>query len=207
MPADHLLAVSLSLDKEAGLGDMAMRGVGRVMTNLVRPQNYTTGEKFKAIAKAGPLNSIRAVVKDRPIYPVDELTRARELPYRRMFGLPSRKFGLGVFTKNEPGSFRFNARRGEGAMSVDDIFHDSSGKAGPFTGKQHLVMGTYAGTAKPGSVGYRDVWDMALNKGESAMFSGANALRWLLSKITRPVTIEGRISTNTPLLNSLPPIK
>ena len=233
--------------KVAGALGMLRRGVGRVVTNLVRPVSYSgkLGELGSALLH--PIESAKAVITDTPRYLKDpkawerfghaatpaereEFARAipvvgRDLPYRRMFGLPAR-FGREAYTKTGPNTFRFNPNSILGGEALDDV---QNLRGDLHTGvpdlirnelaPRHFIMGRYGRegiptpSAAPWSMEdewkrvmtvpdgvssqrdvpkiptkYTDRWDFDMHSGESPVM---HPLRWAMSKLTNPVTIEG----------------
>ena len=177
------------------------RAIGRVITNVAEPYGYDVMSHLKRIQSRGLKVNLKAVLNDEPAYPV---VLGRDLPYRRMFGLPAHRSGVGYYTKNAPGSFRFKADGFRSEPYLEAIARDGTRAArngtpvgGSFV-EQHGVLGGYNGTLAPGDmVRYRDRWDVDLNTGERPLEDVSNLARWLASKITKPVTIEGQVNART----------
>ena len=105
------------LDMATGSGSalkLLRPAVGRIVTNLVKPQSYSVKQKLDAIKDAyltaagpprgapsdGPVKAkyplkgiyglLKKIIKDEPIYELSPNTAPREVPYRQMFDLPPR---------------------------------------------------------------------------------------------------------------------
>jgi len=105
------------LDMAMGSGSalkLLRPAIGRVVTNLVKPQSYSAKQKLDMIKDAylkaagpprgapsdGPVKAkyplkgiyglLKNIVKDKPIYKLQADTAPREVPYRQMFDLPPR---------------------------------------------------------------------------------------------------------------------
>jgi hypothetical protein len=188
-----------ALQKDAGL---IGRGIGRVLTNIVEPYGYSVMDKLRRVKNQGLVNNIKAVVNDTPAY---QVVLGRDLPYRRMFGLPAHKGGLGYYTKNAPGSFRFRGNSRKSDIYLSGVADDGLAAAragtpagGSFHGKDHTVMAGYDGKLGPDDmVQYRDRWDVDLHPGERPLDDHRTMARWAMSKITKPITIEGQVNART----------
>lgn len=187
------------MQKDAGL---ISRGIGRVLTNVVEPYGYSVYDKLRRVKAQGLMNNIKAVVNDKPAY---EVVLGRDLPYRRMFGLPAHKGGLGYYTKNGPNSFRFRANSRKSDIYLSGVADDglAAARAGTpvgdtFHGKDHTVMAGYDGKLSPDDVvQYKDRWDVDLHPGERPLDNHRTAARWVVSKLTKPITIEGQVNART----------
>jgi hypothetical protein len=190
---NHQECLNIAMTKDAGF---LRRALGRVVTNVVDPIGYGAVDKAHQIFQRGLGSNLKAIWNDRPAYDTDAITLARELPYRRMYGLPARSStARSAYTKNPDGSFQFNSNSPLGAMAINEVTSPLSMDP-KYINKSHLVMGTYDRAPIPNSMGdvnYHDRWDFDLNPGESAL---TNPARWLMSKITKPVTIAGRASAD-----------
>ena len=178
--------------REWSMSNLIRKPIGRVVTNLVRPQGYG-GNLYEA--KREPFGSLMSVIRDKPIYgwPGSYLAN-REVPYRAMFDLKPRPGfeNPGLYTGSGK-SFSFNPEHIDGARMIKDISSESHPRG-------HEVMGGYKRSVTPqGNVRYWDRWDMDLHPHESIIRSPdgnsrmPNLARWAASKITKPVTISGEI--------------
>ena len=174
----------------------AQRGIGRILTNVLDPYDYSGAPaKMLRSIKADPLGVIKSIAKDKPYYHpamsgTDDLSTVRELPHRAMFGMKPRA-GKDTYTQKGDNLFSFSDSVSGKAMQ-DELIN-------PIVPGYHTgVLGKYHRTDLPdGSVGYSDVWDVDLERGEKPWGSTSNALRWALSKFTNPVTIEGVVKRPT----------
>lgn len=191
------------MQKDAGL---IGRGIGRVVTNLVEPYGYGVMDKLKRVKSQGLMNNLKAVVDDRPAYKLNPDLSVRNLPYRRMFGLPAHREGLGNYTKNGPGSFRLSGRKYESRNALEDVAMVSRPapeelplpKEGiPFVSRENPAMAGYDGRMMPGDrTEYTDRWDFDLHPHEKVNSVSA-LLRSAMSKVTKPVMIEGAFNRRT----------
>lgn len=206
-PIDHWSAGRMM---KAAAAPLLTRAVGRVVTNIIDPYGYKLGNTWQRLKSQGLVNNVKAVINDKPAYMFNDFMSDRNLPYRRMFGLPAHSVGARkVYTKNGPGSFRFNPSSRQAADSLEGVADTALAarrKVGPVTSERTFmgedkVMGGYSGKLLPdGNVTYKDRWDFDLQKSESPLDGGSNMLRWLMSKITKPVVVEGKIDPRSPLV-------
>ncbi|MFH2028569.1 MAG: hypothetical protein ABIJ08_05495 [Nanoarchaeota archaeon] len=203
-PYEYLMGPLNPLGAKVGslLRGVVQRGVGRVVTNVLPPVGYTNKLNQLANAFSNKKNikkSIRAIIDDKPSYigleseyereyrPLN-IMKARDLPYRKMFGLEPR-YDADQYVKNADGSYSFDneykARLEENykwyKKRYDEVMGDFD--------SQDMGDSTY---------NYYDKWDFAINKGEKGtMFvptTGATGfLRRFIDTITDPVTIKGQI--------------
>ncbi len=170
--------------------DLVRKGVGRVVTNLVPPIRYSAKEHTSRIL-SNPVAAVKSVWNDQPLYNKDldlpgEGFESREFPYRKMFGLQPR-FG-GVPVQNVDGTYQAEAKT-EAAMS--SAIPTSPGAY--ITSVNTPQLGNTSVHPQPdGSYNYRDRWDLDLNPGERAN-SVTGVLRYLMSKLTTPVTFAGNV--------------
>jgi len=179
------------------------KGIGRVATNLITPFGYNNkiDELLDVMKRYGIKKSIQAVIDDKPVYydPKTEdkdwvsLYAARDLPYRKMFGLEPR-YGKGNYVKNSDGSYSLSGSlKKELANNIKYFFPSAKSVSKELTDK---VMGSYTPYHTGDSVyTYRDKWDVGLNKGETseATTGTIGFLRRFIDTITDPVTIKGQI--------------
>jgi hypothetical protein len=198
------------LQKDAGL---VGRSIGRVVTNVVEPWGYGVMDKLKRVQQQGLVNNIKAVIADRPAYNLTDHNSARNLPYRRMFGLPAHREGLRNYTKNTPGSFRLSGGKPDSREAIDNVVEqghtrsrttpgdgrrDIPAEGKPFLGYNNPAMAMYDGRVLPNDVvQYKDRWDFDLHPDQKPWGSVSNLLRHAMSKVTRPVTIEGAVNHRT----------
>ena len=125
------------------------------------------------------------------MYPEDlgmpgEGYEAREFPYRKMFGLQPR-FGT-PHTQNSDGTYGAGHET-ESLMKELVPKTPEARDAQTFT---PLMGNTLLDRTPDGSYNYRDRWDLDLNPGERVN-SVTGVLRYLMSKLTTPVTFAGNI--------------
>ena len=190
--------------------NVGRRGVGRVLTQIdpFYYENKIQELKRLLTTKKG----ISSIIKDEPPRLFDSLGQSisqvgREEPFRRMFGLKPRKGLSGVYTKNKDGSYSFNKDDDIGSIlekevQLDIISRKTSGNS---------VMGSY-GAKDSFSIEdgipsihreYEDIWDFKINEREKIFGSKTNMQfgskinmqRYLVDKITKPITIKGKVSS------------
>ena len=171
------------------------KGVGRVVTNIMPPMGYTDkfDEFITAFNKKNIQKSIRAIIDDKPSYldPKFEKShnqrdylKARDLPYRKMFGLEPR-YDTDQYAKNADGSYSFTDRLKANLKKSQDWYEKMRW--------YNEVMGRFDSEYIGDSTfSYRDKWDFGLNKGET-VFRNGGFLRSIMNTITDPITIKGQI--------------
>ena len=192
-------------------GPQAMqKGLGRVMTNVVDPYGYDISAHANAIAKDGPMNLLKAIVKDEPMAHLKEEnglfnSGIRHQLNREAWGLKPRGESLGGLIQtgvreNGSGIYEFNPGDSRGAMNLDDVkknMLDSVkkynmsipyGEGNEFKTPTNYVMGGYE--QRP-SGEFRDVWDIGLNPGER-IDSKERIGRSILSMFQNPAEIRGK---------------
>ena len=197
------------------------QAVGRVATNIKEPWGYSPPTLVSDVKKLGVKESIKRLVKDKPLYEDSDpfqawkaANDAREFLYRRMFGLKPRK-GKNIFIENDDGTLSFNPKSNRARSLLREIVNP---KMHSETGR-HSVMGGYKRTQvqdlsiselkgfpdKPLVVEYEDIWDFKMNPGEwSSIFqlkdpsekvgmAALGALRSLVDLMTKPAHVKGRL--------------
>ena len=196
-PTEYVMPSVNPLGAKIGslIREWIQKGVGRVVTNILSPVGYSDKfDKFiTAFNKKNIQKSIRAIIDDKPSYldPKSEksdylmhLLKARDLPYRKMFGLEPR-YDTDQYVKNVDGSYSFTDRlktrlKESQDWNVKTKWYDE-------------VMSSFdSGYIGDSTFSYRDKWDFGLNKGET-VFSKGGFLRSIMNTITDPITIKGQI--------------
>jgi len=199
---------------KVALREAVSKPVGRVVTNLVEPHGYGLGAKLRKVDEAGPWGIVKAIVQDKPIYPMGP----REPLYREMFGLKPRAFE-DVYTKSADGTWDFARdsphpvtpaweRPLSGQAQRDLALYGNGGSHPVLGGFEQTVTPAKGGRAR---VGYEDVWDFAQHPNEkfsdipklradeeSYYYQNSSldaalslGMRKAMNAITTPVTVRG----------------
>ena len=153
--------------------------VGKVVTNLVKPQSYSAKQKLDMIKdyykEHGLKGLIKSVVKDEPIYELPPNTAPREVPYRQMFDLPPRHSKPAysnideLIKRDKSGSFdivnktSFNPNTVMGNRQLTQAKAEMLLPSGiPQGTKAHGVMGDFGHKGDK----YWDTWNFDWNPGE-----------------------------------------
>lgn len=208
---------------ESLVDNLIRKPVGRVATNLVQPYGYELGNHLETLKKKGPLNILKAIISDKPIYNTKvtksdvlktvganniddvasvnknqigmDLVELRDEPYRAMFGLKSRFKGESPFIKNPDNTYSLNPNTPTGKQLLKRTALDDGSDFGtPYNDVFGRFSRHYDRTS--GTIKYYDRWDFDLLPGEKMTPQNKKQIlaRWLLSKITKPVEFKGEIT-------------
>jgi hypothetical protein len=187
------------------INELIRKPIGRVVTNIIAPFGYPPDLGAKEFKKHTPGAMLRAVINDKPIY-VDETKpfakeyALREMPYRKMFGLPTRDIGEvkdidKAFVKNPDNSYWFNPQHPQGKQVYDDIVTDLKSQLAKNPDQPPTFNNPVLGNWYPAQTGknlqVEDRWDFNLHPNEH-LDSPKNVARWLMSKLTNPVTFSNK---------------
>lgn len=159
--------------------------IGRVLTNLVKPETYDLAEHVKQIKESKPKAIINAIKKDKPIY--DKSYAGRDTLWRNSFDLPTHKSEVGkdrkvfdVFT-DKKGKIQYYGLK-PGSAAMDEVAMNVAEQKGIISRRHleavkelvdstdnHSIMGGYnlkIPNKGKGAAKYKDVWDFGVNKGE-----------------------------------------
>lgn len=221
--AASFVAPQLSSKLNHAVADQAiLKPVGRVVTNLSTPEGYD--DKASEIVKnirQSPWQSIKAVVEDKPLWfsgetPASSYAVLRDMPFRKLYGLPYRGIGPNYPLK-EDGTYAVNnvverdlkdglmniLRPGEhlppepGMEGLQPAIPVTLPQAADGSGRvliKNNLLGNVTMTpiVKNKSYSFRDRWDVTLGK-DDKIDSVSNALRHILSKLNHPVTFTGNV--------------
>lgn len=168
------------------LPKQTVKGIGKVVNSAVAPFAYSP--KIHEMAqrfKKAPLKFIKSVLKDKPQYvddrrfmpmrqmEVGDVQLARELPYKALFGRESSvsKAGMDIYKKVGKKKYEFNLENETGrAMHdfakeyIDDAIYYDKGRVKGGVARGHPVMGGFNFKKGVKTTGYKDVWDVGLNR-------------------------------------------
>jgi len=175
------------------------KGIGRVMTNLMDPIDYTVEAHTQKLKGKSFKELVNAVVKDKPI--TGEMigeAKGRSHHFRKFFGLEPLPGTSEYFTPgSKPGEFMMNPHNADAAVDLATI---EGKRIEPFRGKpqfeatnkpQFMETGHMGGFHVNPDGSYQDTWDFALHPHEK-IDSLKNLFRAMVTPFGNPVKTVGK---------------